>query len=272
MKNFYINPEEKIPISKDTMWTLWFLAKDSLEQGDKPQFLDMLKIIREIETDDNDSDKERIMNSLENRYRDFLDNQEKPIENDSVFHEYFEREDWKMKLKDEEELEFDDTLYDELDDYRREVAIREGIEPQILLDRQSIRKLASVKPTDKKELLSIDNINEKFYDICGEELIGIISDHKITHFDEKNEDLYEKEGKYRIDAPTGSKEWKEKLKRKYPRAYEKWTEKEEDKLIELYKSGKSITQISNKIDRAPGGVKSRLSKIEEEKDIELKKY
>lgn len=69
-----------------------------------------------------------------------------------------------------------------------------------------------------------------------------------------NEDLDKKN--------TESKSYMEKSKEKYPRAYEYWTEEEEDILMNLIKAGKGIKEISNQLKRQPSAIKSRLSKMD----------
>jgi hypothetical protein len=49
---------------------------------------------------------------------------------------------------------------------------------------------------------------------------------------------------------------------KYPRAYVDWTSEEESIMRDLFESGLSVSQISDKLERNSGGVRSRLRKLE----------
>ena len=52
-----------------------------------------------------------------------------------------------------------------------------------------------------------------------------------------------------------------KAKKKYPRAYEPWTKKEDAELALLYKQGNSTMILSEKLQRQPGAITARLEKL-----------
>ena len=76
MREYYIKAEENIKIHSDTVWTLWFLAKDSLEEGELNQFLDIFEILKRIRTNEKNTklvkNLSTIMGSLTNRYQKYL--------------------------------------------------------------------------------------------------------------------------------------------------------------------------------------------------------
>ena len=49
----------------------------------------------------------------------------------------------------------------------------------------------------------------------------------------------------------------------YPRAYEPWTNEEEQKLLRLFKEGKSPSKIADVLKRQPSSINSRLKKLGE---------
>jgi hypothetical protein len=51
------------------------------------------------------------------------------------------------------------------------------------------------------------------------------------------------------------------IRQEHPRAYESWTEAEEEQLKQLYKESMSISDIAKKLQRKPGGISSRLKKL-----------
>ncbi len=53
----------------------------------------------------------------------------------------------------------------------------------------------------------------------------------------------------------------DEIRKHHPRAYEKWTKDEEEKLSELYNDGKNTKEISKYLERQPGAIKSRLQKL-----------
>jgi len=59
----------------------------------------------------------------------------------------------------------------------------------------------------------------------------------------------------------------QKIRKNYPRAYKKWTPKEEQHLIRLYKAENTFWQIANFLQRQPGAIRSRIKKIKDQNQI-----
>lgn len=53
----------------------------------------------------------------------------------------------------------------------------------------------------------------------------------------------------------------QKIREQYPRAYEPWTQEEENQLITLYHEGRSTNEISEIMERQPGAIRSRIEKL-----------
>lgn len=51
------------------------------------------------------------------------------------------------------------------------------------------------------------------------------------------------------------------IRKQYPRAYEEWTEDEEARLKEMFEEQREIADIANFLERQPGAIRSRLSKL-----------
>lgn len=51
------------------------------------------------------------------------------------------------------------------------------------------------------------------------------------------------------------------IRQKYPNAYTKWTEKEDELLIKKYKSGYKIKELVKDLGRQPGAINSRIKKL-----------
>ena len=68
-----------------------------------------------------------------------------------------------------------------------------------------------------------------------------------------------------IDIPVTPKEFAsrmEEIKSEFPKAWSKWSFEEEQKLSDLFLHGKKISDIAREMGRAPGGIYSRLRKME----------
>ena len=53
----------------------------------------------------------------------------------------------------------------------------------------------------------------------------------------------------------------QQVREAHPRAYERWSSIEEQKLISFYKSGLSIAHIASTLERQPSAIRSRLKRI-----------
>ena len=65
-------------------------------------------------------------------------------------------------------------------------------------------------------------------------------------------------------ADTGAQDYHERLEeiqQLHPRAYEKWADEEDAHLIQLFRSGKTPKEIAETLQRQPGAIHSRLSKL-----------
>lgn len=51
------------------------------------------------------------------------------------------------------------------------------------------------------------------------------------------------------------------IRQKFPKAYAKWSTGEDIKLENEFKNGKSIEELSDSFQRKPGGIRSRLIKL-----------
>lgn len=68
-----------------------------------------------------------------------------------------------------------------------------------------------------------------------------------------------------IDVPVTPKEFEnrmQEIKTEFPNAWSKWSFEEERKLSTLFLQGKTVSEIARALGRAPGGIYSRLRKME----------
>lgn len=64
------------------------------------------------------------------------------------------------------------------------------------------------------------------------------------------------------EAMPSSKSYSlEAIRKEFPHAYEKWESYQDEQLAHLYKSGKTVIEIAEEMQRKPGGIQSRLKKL-----------
>ncbi len=76
---------------------------------------------------------------------------------------------------DEKDKKFEDILLKKIDEARRKIALENNIEPQLLLDKETIRGLVKIKPNNRDEFLDVEKINEKVFELCGRVVLKIIN-------------------------------------------------------------------------------------------------
>jgi hypothetical protein len=68
-----------------------------------------------------------------------------------------------------------------------------------------------------------------------------------------------------IDVPVNPKDFEnrmQEIKSEFPKAWSKWSFEEEQRLSALFSQGKKVSEIAKALGRAPGGIYSRLRKME----------
>ncbi|MHC1603111.1 MAG: hypothetical protein ACXQTK_00180, partial [Candidatus Syntropharchaeales archaeon] len=51
------------------------------------------------------------------------------------------------------------------------------------------------------------------------------------------------------------------IRQKYPKAYERWTKKDDELLVNMFRQGESIAELANHFQRKKGAIRSRLKKL-----------
>ena len=69
------------------------------------------------------------------------------------------------------------------------------------------------------------------------------------------------EGSIEVIAKGGQIQNLTKIREEHPRAYEKWSTNEEERLIQLFHSGRSVAEIAKVMQRQLGAVKTRLRRL-----------
>lgn len=57
-----------------------------------------------------------------------------------------------------------------------------------------------------------------------------------------------------------------RIKRKYPRAYDRWTDEEDARLRDGVQRGTAVSEIAKQLQRQPSAIRSRMAKLAIDKD------
>ena len=80
------------------------------------------------------------------------------------------------KIKQTQEFEYDEELFELLRTKRSELASEMGVPAYIIFSDKTLKHLANDKPVDKSSMLEVNGIGEKKYEQFGEEFLAVIND------------------------------------------------------------------------------------------------
>ncbi len=80
------------------------------------------------------------------------------------------------RVKQAEEFDYDEELFERLRSKRSELASAMGVPPYIIFGDKTLKHLANDKPFDKDSMLEVNGIGEKKFNSFGEDFLAIIND------------------------------------------------------------------------------------------------
>lgn len=79
------------------------------------------------------------------------------------------------KVKQQEDFDYDEALFEELRQKRAEIASQKGVPAYIIFGDKTLKHLASEKPHDKASMLEVNGVGEKKFTQFGEEFLSVIN-------------------------------------------------------------------------------------------------
>ena len=173
----------------------------------------------------------------------------------------------KFKKIKEVDYEFDHTLFEKLRKKRKELANASNLPPYIIFPDKSLIEMVAFFPKSENGFMKINGVGQAKLEKYGEIFLEIIKDYcKEFGIEEK---IKEKSTQYKLKS--GNSEHKvdavkinttlEEIREEFPKAYEKWTEFDDELLKESYLIDKNISELARLFQRKPGAIRSRLKKI-----------
>ena len=150
---------------------------------------------------------------------------------------------------------YDSTLFDELRALRRRLADEQGVPAFVVFNDATLRALAAARPTNDRAMLAVSGVGPAKLEQYGADFLALIRQHAGPNHPQPEN-----------DADAGVSELLEadrlaKVRREHPRAYEPWSNAEEQELERLHDAGMNIAEIANQMGRQPGAIRSRLNRL-----------
>ena len=137
----------------------------------------------------------------------------------------------------------DQKLFEILRALRKDIADKEKVPPYIVFSDVALKEMSMRYPRDIEGFKKINGVGDIKLKKYGSIFLEKIIFHcRISNIKPKSYSVAQ-------------------IQTKHPSAYQKWTKKEEQKLISEYNNGKTTKELSEILGRQPGGIRSKLEKI-----------
>lgn len=139
-------------------------------------------------------------------------------------------------------------LFEELRRLRTTIAKEEGMPPYIIFNDKTLIDMCARVPGNKQEMLAVSGVGENKYQKYGQRFIDL-----IAKFVKANPNSV-------VSMPVEEKDENSDDVKKRGNRGSRWTEEEDARVTEEFKSGMKISEIAKKHGRTNGAIRSRLQK------------
>jgi len=174
---------------------------------------------------------------------------------------------------------YNKDLFDQLRDLRKELATEQGVPPYVIFTDRTLHEMARFFPATESEMLQLTGVGEKRLTNYGQQFLNAIQAFRQANPDAKalgspadqsppvSEQSCITDPASRIGDAVPS--YMEEARKERPRAYEKWSDEEEERLRQAWEQqadaegseAAKIRAIAEDFDRKPGAIRSRLKKL-----------
>ena len=165
---------------------------------------------------------------------------------------------WRRRsATDEADTAYDPALFDKLRALRRKLAAARNVPPYVIFGDRTLRQMAYYVPQTSENLAQVSGVGAVKLEQLGEEFLAEIVAYAREH---------EIEERPISSELPGSSSGFDKIRQRHPRAYEKWSAEEDERLRAQYGQGRDVSELAELFGRQPSGIRSRLIKLGLESD------
>jgi len=162
---------------------------------------------------------------------------------------------------------YNEDLFDELRSLRKEQASEQGVPPYVIFTDRTLHEMARFFPASEAEMLQITGVGETRLARYGKQFMDAIRTFREVHPDvQPKASLAAQPEMPTVPKPAPEAvgnvpTYVEETRRKHPRAYEKWSDEEDERLREAYEADAKVKDLAVDFARKPGAIRSRLKKL-----------
>lgn len=166
------------------------------------------------------------------------------------FHRVFLYDQQRMIPVIEDDGDHIEACFERLRQLRKKLAEQEGVPPYVIFHDSVLKQMCQVLPTNRSEMRQIKGIGEQKLEKYGDHFLAILQ-----------EEQQKSKREQQMDQPVVATSSLDQIRMHYRNAYRPWTKEEENRLIKLFHTGKSIQEIASILERQVGGIQARLEKL-----------
>lgn len=151
--------------------------------------------------------------------------------------------------------EFDVNLFEELRGLRTQVARNLGVPPYMVFGDAPLRDMARRYPQSEDSFLKISGVGRRKLADFGPAFLEVIRNYAETNGLKEHIPVRVESGQRPLAYTV------EEKRQKHPRAYERWSDEEEDRLKYLHDKGLTVPEVAEQLGRQPSAIRSRLLRL-----------
>ena len=151
--------------------------------------------------------------------------------------------------------DYDAGLFEQLRAVRRSLADAQQVPAFVVFSDATLRNLAAARPTDRAAMLQVSGVGPAKLEQYGDDFLAAICEYGSENPHQSMATETVRKADFTADGKL------DEIRRSYPRAYEPWTNQEEQELERLYNDGRDVEEIAAVLGRQPSAIRSRLNRI-----------
>jgi hypothetical protein len=157
------------------------------------------------------------------------------------------------------------ALFERLKAWRRLRADGDGVPAYVICHDATLANIAERKPQSSEELLAVPGMGQAKMQRYGAQIFAELRAHFTEHPDEartpSDGDAIEDASPPEFMTRKFS-EHQLKVRERHARAYERWSDEEDARVVELHEGGASIEAIAKDLERQPNAIAIRMERLE----------
>ncbi len=166
---------------------------------------------------------------------------------------------------------FNEELFDRLRDLRKDLASEQGVPPYVIFTDRTLHEMARFFPAAESEMLQLTGVGEKRAAQFGRRFMDAIREFREARPDAEPLGAMAAQPERATSSftPPIVPTYVEEARKQHTRAYEKWSDEEDENLRRAWRGVQSIAKseaakvlsLAHDFHRKPGAIRSRLKKL-----------